>query len=275
MGIVNFVSKIPDVVWAAIIASLLTLGGVLLTNRANNKRLLEQIKHDATERDRERQMALRREVYLKAAEAISKAYTTLMNLPQANLQSELWKSDANTISESLMKVHIVGNDDTVASTTRFSSDFSKALLNLMEKRFPLDQLKSRLIILSDLINKSAQERDRYIALMKEFNLKGLTDQRLWETIRHNYEFEEQQNQKHTIERETIQQQYNDLLIELVKACYQKSMEIGHVLVPALCDVRKEMGMPIDADRYLQLMEQTRTEMEAALTQLINAVQSKK
>jgi hypothetical protein len=51
-----------------------------------------------------------------------------MGLPQADLQSTTWKADGNSISESLMKVHVVGTDDTVTAMTRFSSEFSKALL---------------------------------------------------------------------------------------------------------------------------------------------------
>jgi len=166
MDIVCYIGKVPDAVWAAIIASLLTFGGVWLTNKGNNKRLLDQLKHDATERARERQMSIRRDVYLKAAEAISKAYTTLMGLPQADLQSNTWKTDTNSISESLMKVHVVGTDDTVTAISRFSSEFSKALLELCEKKMPLEHLKSRINSLSDLMSKSAQERDRNLEFMK-------------------------------------------------------------------------------------------------------------
>jgi hypothetical protein len=274
VDITCFLSKVPDVVWAAVIASLLTLGGVWLTNRGNNKRLLDQLQHDAAERARERQMSLRREVYLKAAEAISKAYTILMGLPQADLQSTAWKADVNAISESLMKVHVVGTDDTVASITRFSSEFSKALIELSEKRLPLDQLKARIDTLSNLMNGSAQERDRYIAMMKEFNLMGLTDQRLWDTIQHNYEFENKRNQEYADEHAKILQQHGVLLMNLMKDGYQKVIEIGHVLVPALCAVRNEMDIPIDANRYRQLMEETRAEMEGALNHFIDNIQSK-
>ncbi len=274
MDISYYLSKVPDAVWAAIIASLLTFGGVWLTNRGNNKRLLEQLKHDAIERVRERQMSLRREVYLKAAEAISKAYTILMGLLQADLQSTTWKADVNSISESLMKVHVVGTDDTVTAITRFSSAFSKALLDLTEKRLPLDQMKARIDSLSDLLNKSAQERDRYIALMKEFNLRGLTEQRLWETINNNYEFESKRNKEYADEHVLVLQQHGVLLMALIKDCYQKAIEIGHVLVPALCAVRNEMDIPIDTNRYRLLMEETRAEMEGDLNRFIDNIQSK-
>jgi len=240
----------------------------------NNKRLLDQLNHDATERARERQMSIRREVYLKAAEAISKAYTIIMGLPQADLQSSSWKKDVNSISESLMKVHVVGTDDTVNAVTRFSSAFSNALLELTESRLPLEQLKARIDSLSDLSLKSAQERDRYIALMGEYNLKGVTDQRLWETINNSYEFEAKRNKEYADEHMLVLQEHGVFLMGLMKDCYKKAIEIGYLLVPALCAIRNEIDMPIDADGYRSLMEETRAEMEISLNRFIDNIQSK-
>ena len=56
--ITNILYKVPDAVWAAIIASLLTLGGVIATNAENNKRLKSQLEHDAAERENLRLMDL-------------------------------------------------------------------------------------------------------------------------------------------------------------------------------------------------------------------------
>ena len=56
--ITNILYKVPDAVWAAIIASLLTLGGVIATNAGNNKRLKSQLEHDAAERENLRLMDL-------------------------------------------------------------------------------------------------------------------------------------------------------------------------------------------------------------------------
>ncbi len=271
MDILSYLRKIPDAVWAAILASILTLSGVLLTNRGNNKRLLAQLNHDAEERSRERQMSLRREVYLLAVEAITKAYSILMELPLADLQTESWKAEVNSISKALAKVHVVGSDETVSSSTQFSSSFSKAFLELTQKKLPLDQLKLRLNILANLIDKSSEEKDRCIALMKEFNLKGLTDQRLWDTIQHNYDFENQQASQYINEQTAILQQYNDLLIELTMNCYQKCIELGYLLVPALCSMRAEMDIPINIEQYRELIERTRAEMEKSISAFIENV----
>ena len=58
--LLSFLSSIPAVVWSGLIASFLTLGGVLISNRSNTNRLLLQLQHDATEKTKERTAALRR-----------------------------------------------------------------------------------------------------------------------------------------------------------------------------------------------------------------------
>ena len=66
-------ANIPSALWTAAIAFVATLiaggmslAGVVLTNRDARKRLAKQLEHDSTERTREREMALRRDVYLEA-----------------------------------------------------------------------------------------------------------------------------------------------------------------------------------------------------------------
>ncbi len=75
------------------------------------------------------------------------------------------------------------------------------------------------------------------------------------------------------EQSTVLQQHNDLLIELTMDCYQKCIEIGYLLVPALCAVRAEMDFPINVEVYRELMERTRAEMEHSVSSFIENVKS--
>jgi hypothetical protein len=62
------IDLLPEVVWAAIISSLIAWFGVFLQNRNETKRNKLRLEHDAIQRDKEREMGLRREVYLGAKE---------------------------------------------------------------------------------------------------------------------------------------------------------------------------------------------------------------
>lgn len=117
-----------DVFWSAIIAttigSVLSLIGVWIANRqskAQHKTTLDtaslqqqtSLSHDATQREKERKMSLRRDVYMPAADAILKAQTIIMRLsdPTTSLQevaSQL-PNELYVISRTLA----VGSDKTI------------------------------------------------------------------------------------------------------------------------------------------------------------------
>ena len=56
--ILDAIKLVPNVIWAAIIASLLTLIGVVLTNIDNNRRLIKQLEHEGAQRDKEREIRI-------------------------------------------------------------------------------------------------------------------------------------------------------------------------------------------------------------------------
>ena len=47
--IIALLKSIPDVIWSAFLASILTLSGVLISNRSNTTRLRLQLEHDRSE----------------------------------------------------------------------------------------------------------------------------------------------------------------------------------------------------------------------------------
>src|SRR4051794_30236818 len=83
--IVSLFQSVPDVIWSALIASLLTLSGVLVSNWSNTNRLKLQLQHDAHEKSKERVSTLRRDVYLRVAEELVRANAHLGSLPQLDL----------------------------------------------------------------------------------------------------------------------------------------------------------------------------------------------
>lgn len=76
-----------------------TLIGIHLTNRANDRRLREQLKHDRELKivqldhdrelkNREREMMLRKDIYFAATEAIHACMTLISRLPQLEISND-------------------------------------------------------------------------------------------------------------------------------------------------------------------------------------------
>ena len=68
----SVLNKIPASLWviiASITGTLSALAGVLLTNRAHDRRFKAQLAHDLEVKNSEREMACRKEVFLQVADA--------------------------------------------------------------------------------------------------------------------------------------------------------------------------------------------------------------
>jgi hypothetical protein len=78
---------------SGVVGSVITLGGVLLSNWHGRGLKREELKHDATQRNHEREMMLRREVFLPAVEA---ALTMLRSALWSILRSLLSSLQKNT-----------------------------------------------------------------------------------------------------------------------------------------------------------------------------------
>ena len=92
--LLTLLSSVPSTVWSALVASVLTLSGVLVSNRSNNARLLRQLQHDSAEKAKERTNQLRRDVYIATVEELTKANSFLgtiahVDLTQANASEAL------------------------------------------------------------------------------------------------------------------------------------------------------------------------------------------
>ena len=129
------IKSVPDVIWAAIIASLLTLGGVLATNRGNHNRLMKQLSHDANQRDRERKMELQQQVYLGGAEAITANYLIINKLPNLTITDSDLSKQFSDSSASISKVNVIGSDNAVKAVSELSIAIATKYLQFTAKDF--------------------------------------------------------------------------------------------------------------------------------------------
>ncbi len=60
--------KIPINIWSVVLGSMIAFGGILISNWSNSKRLKLQLNHESELKAIDRKVAMRRDVYLNAAE---------------------------------------------------------------------------------------------------------------------------------------------------------------------------------------------------------------
>lgn len=272
MDIPTLIRAIPDTVWAAIIASLLTVGGVLLTNRESSKRLLAQLKHDSAQRDRERHMSLRRDVYLQAAEAISRTQAILGRLLDLNTPDGDLATESRIDSGVIARIQVVGTDQTVRAVSAFMNEFAVAYAELSFERICLVERKNRIELVKQYREKASQEQDRWLELMKRMNLQGSSDQCLWNVIQGNFEFARKQHEGYSREEQSLWAEQNREHLQSLKSCIEHSSRLAELIPPAVFAVRDELELPLNTDEYMKSFNESMKRGKAALDAFVQKLQ---
>jgi len=254
--ILNFLLKIPDVVWAAVIASLLTLGGVFLTNRGSYKRLLKQLEHEASQKDRNRNMEIRRQVYLDAAEAITENHLILMKISDLGISDSDLSKQFSKSESVISKVYAIGSAKTVKTVSELTSAIGSKYLLLIAERIPLVRRKHEIEIQNELIIKASAERDQMIEIMKNVNLQGIQNDRLMNVAERNFKFQQEQVSKLVEKRNQLMEINGKEQIQLGMKCFLASKEVSKFFAPAINSVREEMDIPFDEEAYRHTIEKS-------------------
>lgn len=246
-----------------------SLGGIVITNRANDRRLRAQLVNDRELRNRERELSLRKDVYLGAAEAISAGLTAIGRFANLDLPNDKITEVYLEKASSIAKIHVIAKEETVKSVVDFVNELGTAYLRLFAMRYPLVIDKNQLAILDKQIESFANERDRMIELMKQFNLEGNTDKRRWEVIQNNFKFEQERINGFLKRRETLQANLNAKQMEFLQKCVSEELSLNRILLPAILAVRTELELPINKTVYTEVVEEGVKKQEAALRQFLN------
>ena len=273
IALTNLLAQIPATFWGIIIGAFFTLSGILLTNHFHDRRLRTQLAHDRALKDREREMSLRKDIYLGAAEAVSAGLIAISRFTNLEIPHEKLTEGYLDKAPSIAKVHVIGKEATVSAVVNFSAELNATFLRLGARRFALVAQKQRIESLRSESNASRKANARTLELMTQYNLEGLTDQRKWNVLQQNFEFEQRRGEEARQEADTLAATLYPMLLQYTKECVGESIRLGGFWMPALFSARKELELPLDEPEYRRIAEEVNAKQVDSLNEFIQQVQS--
>jgi hypothetical protein len=252
----TMLESVPVLFYAATSASFITLLGIGLQNRGESKRNIERLTHDALQRDREREMALRRDVYLRAAEAMAQAQEYLAGFANTEISGQQHESMIKGVGADLNKVHIVGSMPTVQAIVEANQFFVRAVADLSIRKLPVQQLAREIELEQTAVESAIARRDEALAGMKEMSRSTSTGShaRLWELQNRIFNDEQADIDDALARKEQLQEHFSQQQMELLRLSAQAGLEFGRLVTKANLAIRRELELPLDADEYLTLMQ---------------------
>ncbi|WP_446808333.1 hypothetical protein ACH50O_13615 [Methylomonas sp. 2BW1-5-20] len=263
---------LPDVVWSGIIASLLTLCGVLISNRSNTTRLRIQLKHDASEKAKERTASMRKEVYLEAVEELTKANSHLASLPQADLTKINAADGLQGFFAAASKLQLVAEPKTALLVNQLVGTYGELLLRLMERLVPLQKAKLAIAINDDLYNKAQFEVQRVLSEMARFNESAQSNEQVFGALERAFASYQAQTQNYAEARQDAWADFNNLNIQFCRQLFIDMRIVGQQQISVIIEIRRDLGLTAYLAEMREQMESQWERMSIQLDRMISALQ---
>jgi hypothetical protein len=272
----QLIQSVPDAVWSGLIASaltsILTIGGVLISNRSNTNRLKLQLQHDATQKSSERIAALRREVYLRAVEELTKANAYLAYLPQADFTKMNAGKGLQGFFAATAKLQLVAEPKTALLVNQIVAEYNELVLKLLGAVMPLQHLRSDITICSGLYEQAQSEIKRILSEMAKFNESAQTNEAVFRALQKAVSFHQAQAQQYSSERSEHWRNFNKLNAEFCRSFAREMQRLVEMQIPVLIAIRQDLGLTGELDAFKAQMQANADRMTKQIDTLINSLQ---
>ncbi|MBM7334857.1 MAG: hypothetical protein ABGX87_05305 [Alcanivorax sp.] len=268
----HYLAKIPDVVWSGLLASALTLAGVMLSNRSNTKRLLKQLSHDSEENGKNRINFLRKEVYLEAAEKMAKANGYLGKIPQMDPVKDNIADGLSDFFAAAAKLQLVSQPDTSQLAGELVTRYGEILLGLLAKAAPVHSLNTDIRIASDFYDRNQAEVTRILAEMTQLNESGHPNPIQFAALQRSYESAQEAANHFADERSRAYEQQASAMRDYTTTLLNEIRSVGGLQVQVTAAIRSELGLTTDIIEYEALLQKNSSRMDKAIQGLLTKLE---
>jgi predicted translin family RNA/ssDNA-binding protein len=269
--LISLLLSIPDVVWSGLIASALTLSGVLISNRSSTHRLRIQLQHDASEKSKERTANLRREVYLTTAEELTKANAHFASLPQSDLAKTNAAVGLQGFLAAAAKLQLVAEPHTALLMNGLVATYGELLLRVIARLMPLQKARIDISINDDMYNKAQAEVTRVLAEVAKFNEAAKVDDIVFGALQRALTSYREQAESYSAARSRAWDDFNHLNVEFVWQLLTDMQLVGEQQIPVLIEIRRDLGLTSDIEEFRKQMDANWKRMSRQIDMLLSSL----
>jgi len=249
-----FLNNIPAVVWSGVVGSFITIVGVLISNQSNTKRLMLQLKHDASENAIERSSELRRAVYLDAAEELTKASSHLASLAQIDIVKENLADGLNGLFAVFAKLQLVAEPKTALLVNKLGGAYSELFMKILPKLMPLKNLQSDISINDDFYNQKFAESSKILLKISDFNETSQADIDIFNALKNKLTETQKQAQLYADNRNSAWKSFNNLHLDFLRELLIEMRAIGEMQIPVMIAIRQDLGLTSQLQDFRKQLE---------------------
>lgn len=254
MTFTQFIAAIPAIVWSGLLASFVTLTGVMLSNWSNTRRLLMQIRHDAEQKRQDRLAVLHREVYLTAVEELAKANSFLGKISQIDPAKENIGDGFSELFAACAKAQLIAQPETSKLLGELIMAYGELVMRLIGHVMPVHDLNRKIMLASDFLERNQAEAKRVLDEIKLANESGIMPQVRFEALDRSFQHAKEMAESFSAQRDELWVQHGPANREFNVALLGEMRVIGPIQARAIAALRSELGLETDMVGYMERME---------------------
>lgn len=270
--VLSLISSIPNVVWSGMLASFITLAGVMLSNWDSRRRLMRQLDHDAAEKRKDRNAGLRRDVYLRAAEEFVRASHRLGSLSQVDPVKTNMADNFQDLFVVAAKLQLISSAATSRLVGELSVTYGEILLNIMHEIQPVHDIQTDITVATDAYERSSAEAKRVLSALTSFNESARTESEIFDALQRSFDFNQTQAEKYSVERLSLMDKRSELHLEFSKGLMVTMKRIAEVQAPVMIAIRRELDLDGNIEEFQAQTMENLARMEAALSVAIERME---
>ena len=137
----SLIRGVPGEIYGVLLGALVTLCAVILTNRAGAARLERQLTHEAKERRRAEEVALRRGVFLEAIEALERNQFLLARL--ADIEKPFEVDLGLEMLGPSARLRLIASLETSRCLVAANGSFARAFLSMAVSKMQVSALSAK------------------------------------------------------------------------------------------------------------------------------------
>lgn len=271
LELLAYLERVPAIIWSALLASALTLTGVMLSNRSNTKRLITQLEHDASQKTKDRMATLHREVYLKLAEEMARASSFLGRLSQIDPAKENIASGLSELFAVGAKAQLIAQPETSKLVAELTAQYGEVVMRLLGEISPIQRLNTKIRSTSELLEHSHAEANRALAEMKRINESGISDPVRIDALSRSIDNSMQAADRLSDEREQHWDAHEEALRNFNIALLDQLHTIGPLQARVMTAIRAELGLGSGGIDPQKAVDESWRRMDALLRETMGRI----
>lgn len=260
--------SIPTVVWSGIVAALISLGGIVLSNWSTSRRLRIQLKHDAAEKLKDRLGVLRKEVYLQLYSDITAMQGHLGALSSKDPTSPDFGAPVQATNSQLAKVQLVGSDEVMHHASELQALYTESLFALMIAAKPLHELRTDIRLADQFYNQYLQEAQRVTKEITALNETGRPDPVQILALQRSFDSFRAQYTSYADERSESWDAYNTSQNGFLQVVKDQIARVAPTQAKLMAALKNEIGVETDVAALLSRIEDNQVRMENAVKEVL-------